>query len=192
MRKEILPTLLVIVIVALAYSLWVFQTQIADAEKQSLDLQNQLSHYENLTDTLQTQVNNLEAQLSDLQTPIYNVTIENITSTPWGVVVGVAMSTEISIIVKNIGVRDVGGLTAEFKILTADGNVWDSQDYEISMTAPEQFGVLHVQESKIIKASIQSNVGVPFAGKSFAVTLMLDKTVLDEHTLPLPAGILET
>jgi len=192
MRKEILPTLLAIAIIALAYSLWVFQTQITDAEKQSLDLQNQLSYYENSTDTLQTQVNNLEAQLSNLQTPIYNVTIENITSTPWRVVVGMAMSTEISITVKNIGVRDVGGLTAEFKILTADGNVWDSQDYDISMTAPEQFGVLHVQESKVIKANILCNIGVSFAGKSFVATLTLDKTVLDERTLPLPAGILET
>lgn len=185
MRKEIfLFFLLLIVTVALVYSIWSFQRQLSDAQKQTFDLQNQLAYYENLTGTLQTQVSNLEAQLSDLQNPIYNVTITDVSSTSWGNLGGMALLKQFSIIVKNIGVRDVGGLTAEFKIL-ADGNVTDNDDFEISMTYPEQLGVLRVQESMVIKVDVLSSYYVSFAGKSLVVTLMLDKTVLDERTLSL-------
>jgi hypothetical protein len=190
MRKEIAQFLLLIVIVALAYSMWNFQVQTTEAQKQTTDLQNQLTDYENSTHTLQTQVNDLEAQLLGLQNPTFNVTIEDISSEPWFVPVGVAMFKEISVTIRNVGVRDVGGLTFEFKIL-ANGTVWDSGSYEVGMAAPDQLGVLHVQESAVIKAEIRSSLGVSFAGKTFVVTVMLDKTVLDEGTLPLSAGFIE-
>ena len=186
-RKEIAAILLSIAIVALVYSMWLFQNQTSDAQKQTVDLQNQLSYYENSTNTLQTHVSNLVAQFHELQNPIYNVTIESVISEPWWNPVGITMLKEFSITVKNIGVDDVGGLTFEFKIL-ADGNVWDSQNYRIVMTAPEQLGVLHVQEYTVIKAEIHSGIGVSFAGKSVVITLMLDETVLDESTVPLSAG----
>jgi cell division protein FtsL len=184
-RKEIfLFFLLLIVIVALAYSVWSFQRQLSDAQKQTFDLQNQLTYYENLTDTLQTQVSNLQAQLNDLKNPIYNVTIANISSTSWGNPVGMTRLKQFSITVKNIGVRDVGGLTAEFKIL-ADGYVTDNDDFEVTLVDPQQVGVLNVQESMVMKVDVLSSFYVSFAGKSLVVTLMLDKTVLDERTLPL-------
>jgi hypothetical protein len=189
MRKEIFPLLLIIVIIALVCSMWFFQTQIADAEKQSVDLQNQLSDYENSTNTLQTRVSNLESQLDDLQNLIYNATIANVSSTPWTPIVGVAMDKLIYITVKNIGDRDIGGFTVEFKTLS-DGNATDC--CEISLIEPEQIGVLHVQESMVLTAQALSDVGVSFAGKSLVITLMLDKTVLDERTLPLSAGFPET
>ena len=183
MRKGLI-LLLIISVIAMASSIWIFQAQIADAQKQTLDLQNQLAYYENSTNTLQTQVGNLEAQLFDLQNPMYNVTIESITSTPWGYPAGMAMDKTVSITVKNVGVRDVGGLTFEFNILE-NGTVWDSQYYDIWMLSPDQLGVLHVQESTVIKAEIMSSVGVSFAGKTFVVRMMLDNTVMDESTLPL-------
>lgn len=189
-HKKIIPFLLLIAILTLAYSLWIFQTQIADAQKQAVDLQNQLTYYENSTNTLQTHVSNLESQFRDLQNPICNVTIESVTSEPWFVPVGMAMFKELYVTVKNVGVRDVGGLTFVFKILAND-TVWDSEYYEVGMTAPDQLGVLHVQESTIIRAEIRSSIGVSFAGKTFVVTVMLDKTVLDERTLPLSAGFPE-
>jgi hypothetical protein len=182
MRKEIVPFLLLIVIVALVYSIWLFQNQTINAQKQTVDLQNQLAYYENLTDTLETRVSNLESQLRDLQNPIYNVTIATVSSTPWSPLVGVTMDKLIYITVKNIGVRDIGGFTIEFKTLS-DGNVSDC--CEISMIEPEQVGVLHVQESIVLTAQALSNVGVSFAGKSVVITLMLDKAVLDERTMPL-------
>lgn len=182
MRKEIVTFLILIVIVALVYSIWFFQTQITDAQKQTLSLQNQLAYFENSTDTLQTRVSNLEAQLRDLQNPIYNVTISTVSSTPWSPLVGVAMDKLIYITVTNIGVRDIGGFTIEFKTIS-DGNVTDY--CEISMIEPQQIGVLHVQESMVLTAQAFSNVGVSFAGKSVVITLLLDKAVLDERTVPL-------
>ena len=190
MRKEIVPFLILIVIVALVYSalvysIWLFQNQTSDAQKQTVDLQNQLSYYENLTTTLRTRMSNLEAQLRDLQNPVYptyNVTIANVSSTPWSPMVGLAVDKLIFITVKNIGVRDIGGFTIEFKTISND-NVTDR--CEISMIEPRQIGVLHVQESIVLTAHALSNVGVSFAGKSVVITLMLDETVLDERTMPL-------
>jgi len=189
MRKEIVLFLPLIVMIALVYSIWSFQVQITEAQKQTLGLQNQLAYYENSINTLQTRVSNLESQLHDLQNPIYNATIANVSSTPWTPIVGVAMDKLIYITVKNIGVRDIGGFTVEFKTLS-DGNATDC--CEISMIEPEQIGVLHVQESIVLTAQALSNVDASFAGKSLVITLMLDKTVLDERTLPLSAGFPET
>ena len=187
MHKEIVPFLLIIIIIALVSSIWVIQTKINYAQKQSVDLQNQLTYYENSTNTLQTKVSNLKTQIHELQNPIYNVTIENITSEPWYVPVGVAMFKDFSITIKNVGVRDVEGLTFKFEVLS-NGTVWDNQNYEVGMTSPQQFGVLHVQESKVVVAEIRSSLDVSFAGKSFVVMVMLDKTVLDVQTVTLSAG----
>ena len=187
MHKEIVPFLLIIIIIALVSSIWVIQTKINDAQKQSIDLQNQLTFYENSTNALHTKVSNLETQIHELQNPIYNVTIESVTSEPWYVPVGVAMFKDFSITVKNVGVRDVEGLTFKFEVLS-NGTVWDNPNYEVGMTSPEQFGVLHVQESKVVGAGIRSSLAVSFAGTSFVVTVMLDKTVLDVQSVPLSAG----
>ncbi|MGE5638359.1 MAG: hypothetical protein ACM3WQ_06600 [Chloroflexota bacterium] len=191
MRKEIAPIFLLIIIFALAYFMWNFQVQTIEAQKQTTDLQNQLTYYENSSRTLQTQVNDLEAQLHDLQNPMYNVTIENISSDPWYVPVGVAMFKQISATIKNVGVRDVGGLTFEGKIL-ANGTVWNNEYYQVVMgTSPNQIGVLHVGESIVVEAEIRSSLGVSFAGKTFAITVMFDGTVLSEGALSLSAGFPE-
>jgi hypothetical protein len=186
-RKAIAPFLLLIVIAALACTMQNFQMQTAEAQTNAIHLQNQLLISENSSRALQAQVDSLEAQLLSLQNPTYNVTITDISSEPWYVPVGVAMFKQISITVKNIGVRDVGGVTFEFRLLE-DGRVWNSESYEIAMIAPDQLGILHVGESIIVKAEIRSGLNVSFAGKTSAVTVMLDNTVLSEGTLPLSAG----
>jgi len=181
MRKGIVTFLLLIVIFSLVYLVWLFQTQITDAQKQTLSLQNQLAEYENSTDTLQTRVSNLEAQLRELQNPIlstYNVTIVYVSSTPWTPVVGVTMGKRIYITIKNVGVSDIGGLTIDFK-------THPDNSCKISLVEPEQIGVLHVQESIVLTADAFGNVGVEFSGSSLVVSLMLDETVLDERTVPL-------
>jgi hypothetical protein len=185
-NKIVFPFMLVIII-ALGYSIWVFQAQIAVAQKQVVDLRNQLTYYENSTDEIQTSIRNLESQLQGLENPIYNVTIENISSGPWFVPVGVAMFKDFNVTIKNVGNRDVGGLTFEFNILS-DGVVWNSTGYDVSMTSPEQLGILHVQDSIIVRAEIHSSLAVSFAEKTFVVTVVLDDIVLDEGSLPLSAG----
>jgi hypothetical protein len=185
--KKIAVPFMLVVIIALGYSIWVFQAQIAVAQKQVVDLRNQLTYYENSTDEIQTSIRNLESQLQGLENPIYNVTIENISSGPWFVPVGVAMFKDFNVTIKNVGNRDVGGLTFEFNILS-DGVVWNSTGYDVSMTSPEQLGILHVQDSIIVRAEIHSSLAVSFAEKTFVVTVVLDDIVLDEGSLPLSAG----
>jgi hypothetical protein len=183
-KKVFLFFLLLIVTVALVYSIWSFQRQLNDAQKLTVDLQNQLAYYENGTGTLQTQVESLEARLNELKNPIYNVTITDVSSSGWVNPVGMALSKQFYITIKNIGDRDVGGLTTEFKIL-ADGNVTDNDDFEITIMSPMQLGVLHIQESMVITVDVLSSYYVSFVGKSLVVTLMLDKSVLDERALIL-------
>jgi hypothetical protein len=185
--KKIMVPFMLIIVIALGYSIWVFQTQIADAQKQVVDLRNQVTYYENFTDKIQTSIRNLESQLQNLENPIYNVTIVNISSGPWFVPVGVAMFKDFNVTIKNVGNKDVGGLTFAFNILS-DGVVWNNTGYDVGMTSPEQLGILHVQDSIIVRAEIQSSLAVSFAEKTFAVTVMLDNTVLDEGSLPLSAG----
>jgi hypothetical protein len=164
MFKEIFPfIILLIVIIALVCSIWSFQRQIDDARERA---------------------SNLEAQLSDLQNPIYNVTITNVTSTNWYFPAGMAYSKGFGITIKNLGDRDVGGLTIEFKIL-ANGNVTDNDDFSVSLYSPKQLGVLHIQESRVIEVDVLTNFSVSRAGKSLVVTLMLDGVVMDECELPL-------
>ena len=183
-RKEIfLFSLLLIVMVALAYSIWIFQRQLGDAQKQTSDLQNQLAYYENLTDTLQTQVSNLETQLHDLQNPIYNVIITNVSSSLWGNPAGMALSKQFYLTIKNIGDKDVGGLTTEFKILS-DGKVTDDDGFEVTLLS-SLLGVLHIQESKVITVDVLTGYSVSRSGKSLVVTLILDDTVLDKQMLSL-------
>jgi hypothetical protein len=164
-----------------------FQTKLTDAQKQTTYLQNQLTDIKNSTITSQRQVDDLKTQLNSLQNPIYNVTIENITSTAWGVLGGLTVDKGFSITIKNTGVRDVGGLTFEFNILD-NGTVWKSQDYEVGLTGPLQLGVLHVQESVVINARILSSVGVSFGGKTFEIIMLLDNTILDERSVVLESG----
>jgi hypothetical protein len=162
--KEIFPFfLLVIIIIALVCSLWSFQRQIDDARVQASDL---------------------EAQLSNLQNPIYNVTITNVTSTDWFFPAGMAYAKGFGITIKNLGDRDVGGLTIEFKILT-NGNITDNDSFSVLLDSPAQLGVLHVQESKVIKVGVLTGFSVSRAGKSLVVTFMLDGAVMDECKLDL-------
>ena len=115
MRKEIVPFLIIIIIGTLVYSVWFFQTQIIDAQKQTLSLQNQLASFENSSDTLQTRVSNLEAQLRDLQNPAYNVTIATVSSTPWSPMVGLAVDKLIFITVKNMELETLEDLLLSSK-----------------------------------------------------------------------------
>ncbi len=182
-RKIFLFSMLLIVISTLVYSNWIFQRQLSDSQDQIFDLQEQITYYDNLTDTIQTQVSNLEAKLYDLQNPKYNVTITNVSSTSWMNLVGMSLSKEFYVTIKNLGDRDIGGLTIDFKILT-NGKVADQDGFDVSLASP-MLGVLNPQESKVITVWVNTGYSVSTSGKSIAVTLMLDKTVLDTQTLSL-------
>ncbi len=188
MNNKIVPALLLIVIITLASALMLFQTELNAAQNQASNLEGQLEQCKNSTGGMQKEVDNLEAQLYSLQNPVYNVTIENVTATGWMTVVSVTVEEGFYITIKNTGVRDVGGLTFEFNVLDNNGSVWDSKDYSVGLVGPLQLGVLHVQESAVIKASIMSRVGVFFEGKSFQVIVLYDKAVLAESSVVLERG----
>jgi hypothetical protein len=173
--KKNIAFLLVIATIGLVFLALFLGNQMGEAQKKAGDVQSQVGFNENMTNPLQTQA------------PKYNVKIENITSDAWNCLGGVGMIKDFFITVKNIGVRDVEGLTFEIKLLV-DGNVWESQQYEIKTFPLRQLGILHANESTIISARIWSNVLVSFEGKTFDVSIMLDKTVLDERTLTMDRG----
>ncbi len=183
-RKIFVFSMLLIVISTLVFSTWIFQRQLGDSQNQIFYLQEQIEYYETLTGAIQTQVSTLEAKLYDLQNPNYNVTMSNVSSTSWMNLVGVTLSKEFYITVKNLGDRDVGGLTIDFKILT-NGKVADQDDFDVYLERP-LLGVLNPQESQVITVGVNTGYSVyTSVGKSIAVTLMMDKTVLDTQTLSL-------
>jgi hypothetical protein len=173
--KKIIAFFIVITTIGLVFLALFLGNQMGEAQKKVGDVQSQVGFNENMTDTLKTQA------------PEYNVKIENITSDAWSCLGGVSMTKDFFITVKNNGGRDIEGLTFEIKLLV-DGNVWESQQYEIKTFPLRQLGILHVQESTTISARIWSNVLVSFEGKTFDVSIMLDKTVLDERTLTMERG----
>ena len=173
--KKIIAFLLVIATIGLVFLALFIGNQMGEAQKKAGDVQSQVGFNENMTDTNQSQA------------PKYNVKIENITTDAWNLIGGVCVIKDFYITIKNNGEMDLEGLSFEIK-LTIDGNVWDSQQFEIKTFAPPQLGILHVQESTIIPARIWSSVGVSFEGKTFDVSIMLDKTVLDERTLTMERG----
>jgi hypothetical protein len=183
-HQKLASSILITAIILLASLIGFFQIQTNNFQNQTLQLQNQLSNYKNQTSNLQTKINNLSTQLYDLKNPAYNVTIQSITSTSWEYLGGMSMDKFFTISIKNVGLKDVGGLTFEFKILD-NGTVWNSTDYRVGMMFPRQLGVLHAGESTTIDADISSSIGVSFVGKIFVATVIWDKTVLDEQTVIL-------
>jgi hypothetical protein len=188
MNNKIVPALLLIAIITLASSLVFFQTELNAAQNQASNLEGQLEQNQKSTGSMQKEVDNLGAQLYSLQNPIYNVTIENITQTGWMALVCVTVEDGFYVTIKNTGVRDVGGLTFEFNILDSNGSVWNSTDYGLNFMGPEQLGVLHVQESVVIQASLTCQIGVSFEGKSLQVIVLYDETVLDQTVFALERG----
>ena len=128
-------------------------------------------------------MSSLEAKLYDLQNPKYNVTITNVSSTPWMNLVGVTLSKEFYITINNLGDRDIGGLTVDFKILT-NGKVADQDGFNVWLNS-QLLGVINPQESKVISVGVDTGYSVSTSGKSVLVTLMLDTTVLCTRTLSL-------
>jgi len=187
MREKILSSLLLIAIAALAYTAIFFQTALHDAQNQITDGEKQLEHYKNSTSSIQKEVDILINQLTNLKNPVYNVTIESITSTGWGTLVGLEVDNGFYITIKNTGIKDVGGLTFKFNVLD-NGTIWESQAFSVGLISPLQLGVLHVQESAVIVARLESHVGVSFGGKALQVIVMYDETVLDECSIVLERG----
>lgn len=164
LHREIFPIfLLLIIIIALVGSIVYFQKQ---------------------TDNAREHASNLESQLNNLQNPTYNVTIANVSAGSWGNPVGMALGKQFYFTIRNNGETDIGGLMTEFVILD-NGNVSNSDEFEVRMYSPEQFGIIHAHESTVISVDVMTSYSVSRAGKSLVVTLMLDTIVLDERTLNL-------
>jgi TolA-binding protein len=213
-KKPLLASLLIIT-VALAFSAWLLQRQMVDAQKQieeaknqtecqniadqityyqnlTENLQNQLnssqtqiSNLQNLTSSLQNQVASLQTQLDNLQTRTYNVTVTKVDSTSWQPIVGLTIQKEADLTLNNTGNEDVGGITSDIKIVT-DGND-TSQYFDINVFEPSPLGILHVGESVVIRVAITTGLGVPvdLSKTSLEATIMLDTIILDQATIPL-------
>jgi len=155
-----------------------------EAQKKVRDLQNQIAYYENMTDTLQTQASNLEAQIYRLQNPIDNVTFTAISVGPWyaGAYAPPPNSKDINITLQNLGTRNIGGMTLDFKV---EGN---TTNIDLYISVSGLLGVLHVQESKNVRVGLTTPTvdrTQALSNCSLTITLMLDKNVLDRRTVTI-------
>ena len=182
--RKLVTFLLIIVTLSLALSALFLGSQMVEAQKKVRDLQNQIAYYENMTDTLQTQASNLEAQIYRLQNPIDNVTFTAISVGPWyaGAYAPPPNSKDINITLQNLGTRNIGGMTLDFKV---EGN---TTNIDLYISVSGLLGVLHVQESKNVRVGLTTPTvdrTQALSNCSLTITLMLDKNVLDRRTVTI-------
>ena len=123
---------------------------------------------------LQIQINRL------LEEKEYNLTIKNMAIGSWENLGGLNYVRFFNVTIQNDGPGNVGGVTLAFKITGNQTNI----QYELMWIEPDQMGVLHAGESKLIRiyqSESLDNIG-KFSGCTFVATLMLDNLILDEKT----------
>jgi hypothetical protein len=163
--KKMIIFLLVAATLVLALSAWSLGSQMSEAQKKVSDLQNQITHYENM-----------------LSAPA-NVTFTDISLGPWYVQEDFGpppYHKAINLTLQNAGTRDTGGLTLRIK---EEESIKD--DLAISVNTWE-LGILHVQEQKslMVWLSTGNEEQKQAVSKSdLTITLMLDEVVLDEQTV---------
>lgn len=180
LKKVVTFLLVAVVVIVLAFSALSFGSQMNEAQKKVNDLQNQLAHYENVTDSLQTQASSLEAQIYDLQNPVVNVTFTDISVGPW--IFDYPYHKDINVTFQNVGTTTVGGVTLAFKV---EGNTTNIGDFLIYVS-PHQLGVLQVKELQTLKVRLATgweDRKQALSECNFTITLMLDKLALDRQTV---------
>ena len=112
-----------------------------------------------------------------------NVKITNLTAGKWENPGGVQYTITFNVTFKNLGPKDIGGITLDYKISGNQSNL----PYNLRWVSPKQLGVLHVEESKSIILFLETNLSYisQFTGCNFIATLMLDDVVLDEKLLTI-------
>ena len=165
MKRRILAVILLTVI-ALSIFPWLVYN----------DLQFQVYELQVQNRELQERINN------QLQKMDYRVNISDVVIEKGGIPVYPLYWMIVEITIKNVGLYDVGGVTLTYKI---EAN--QSIDYSLWWLGPEQVGVIHVGESKLIRLQIETKFFelVKFSGQKLIITLMLDNRILDEKTIVL-------
>ena len=125
---------------------------------------------------------NIQIQMNRLlEEKEYNLTIKNVAIGSWENLGGLNYVRFFNVTIQNDGPANVGGVTLAFKITGNQTNI----QYELMWIEPDQMGVLHAGESKLIRiyqSESLDNIG-KFSGCTFVATLMLDNLILDEKTL---------
>jgi hypothetical protein len=188
--KKILFASLLIVTVVLAFSAWLLQKQMVDAQTQTNEAQSQLTnnqnladqtmYYGNLSESLQSQLNSSQTQISNLQNltdklqnQINNLQTQlnnsqapaynvTVTAITWG-----SWTNPVGVgFAKtfNVTIKNVG--TANIGGITSAFKIVTegrdvSDKFEISIYEPQQMGVLHIQESGTITAIVTTALNVP-------------------------------
>ncbi len=144
---------------------------------------NRINELQVLNKDLQEQNNLLQEQITNQLNTNYNVKIINITLGSGGQTSGLSYWQEIVIQIQNNGPSPVGGITLNYDIVK-DYIIF----YDFSWLKPDQMGIIHAGESKLIWIRLETDIYQlkNLAGKNLVVTLMLDNHVLDEKTMVLP------
>jgi len=176
---------LIIVTLVLAFSALFLGSQMVEAQKKVRDLKNQITYYENVTDTLQNQASSLEAQINGLQNPIDNVTLTIVSIGPWltEAYTPPPYTKYINLTLQNVGTRNIGGITLDFKV---EGNTTNIDQFSINVNSNQ--GILHVLESKNMTVQLTASTKdrtQALEDCKLVIKLMLDKEVLDRKTVTI-------
>ncbi len=161
---------------------------------QTIDLQNKIStypvrinHLENQTMTLEknntelrSQIIQLQNEINELRNPSYKAIVTSVTNDEWWNPGGIALTSKYYITIKNLGAKDVEGLTIGYKVL---GNTTNYLPLGVDYVEQPK-GILHVNETKQITMTLWTNLAVTSEVMKYyvVVTIKLGDSVLDEHS----------
>lgn len=177
--------LLVIVVLALAFSAIFLAYQMVETQKEVGSLQGKVAYYQNMTNTLQAQAGSLEAQIIQFQNSPVNVTLTVVSVGPWHAEAYAPppYTKYINVSLQNLGYRSIGGMTLDFKV---EGNTTSIDQFGIYVNSNQ--GVLHTSESKSLRIQLTASTidrTQALSHCKLVITLILDKTVLDKKIITI-------
>jgi len=188
MNKKIILSIVLITIIALALAAWFVHNQISDLhnqisylQTQNSELQDQNSELRDQNTDLQDQLRELQNQLIELQNKIDVASDVKIIAFEWiggfNPIGGLTLAHPVKVTVKNMGVKDVSGLTLTVKLVYVDTQTEVGQGYV------KQIDMILAGEILEFSDSIWATLG-SFSKDSAVcvVTLTLGDVVLDEWT----------
>jgi hypothetical protein len=183
--RKLITLTLIIIVITLTFPAIYLGNQVIEAQKKVNDLKNQITYLQNTSDTLQNQEKNLTNQIGQLQNSTDNITLTVVSIGPWhgDPLTGYPYYKFINLTLQNGGVRNIGGMILDSKV---EGNTSDIGYLGIYVNSNK--GVLHPNESMNMTMQLIAPTDATtqvLMNYRLAITVMLDKNILDKKTITL-------
>ncbi len=182
MKKGFTFSIVVIMVVCLAVSMWLINSQISSLNTQIAELQTQNRELQNQTIELHEQNRKLDERIDQLLERLgenYSSPV-NIVEFKWiggfNPIVGVTLIDPINVTIKNDGATTVDGLSLGVRLI----NKYD--DTQIGISGGTNIDSLQPGETRELETGVYTTIDTSLDDAACVITLKLGGTVLDEWT----------